>query len=115
MAAAIGLLVVACAVAVLFWPAFRGLPTEADARDVFEHKMRDKINAGILRIKSFQKVNSVTSEVFGVEMHSIHYKAEIEYLKAGDVLRAGVILEITGEVEFKRTEKGWLAKNGKLY
>ncbi|MBL4734330.1 MAG: hypothetical protein JKY18_03145 [Flavobacteriales bacterium] len=99
------------------------LPSEGDAQLVFENRWRKKIDEGVLRINSFEKVNGQESEVSGVQIYEIEYQAEIEYLKDNkpDFLKKAVgtnkgnIKNPTGKIRFEKTEKGWKGQDGNIY
>jgi len=84
--------------------------------------------AGKIRLASFRATETVEGEWFGVPMKSIEFAAEIEFLADGywvlggsragfevsssetwpsEGVTRGATRQITGDVEFCKTEKGW--------
>jgi hypothetical protein len=87
------------------------LPTEADARTVFENEMGLPSSDGIVRITYFRKVNGQSGEKSGVKFYRLYYEAELEYPKGLHTMLVkydkGEKIKRKGIIRFKMTEKGW--------
>lgn len=106
------------------------MPSEADARKVFENskinisgstifgtKMNyetegfaEKIKDGTIKIQSFRKVNGLLKEESGVKFYTIEYEAKIEFLRNDGKEKKGDVKVIYGKIEFVKKEKGWEKK-----
>ena len=109
-------------------------PSESDAKKILESKIA-KESGGLIKLVSFTKTNAILSEVQGVKVYTLEYEATIEFLEgrwwlftqgfrvsrresatfASARFRAGERRSITGEMEFKKTERGWRGEDGRIY
>ena len=121
------------AVAAFFSVGCSSAPSESDAQAVLESEGK-----GLIKLVSFSKTNAILSEVQGVKVYTLEYEATIEFLEdcwwrgprmgfswlskreprmisLYNRARAGQRELITGEMEFKKTEKGWRGEDGRIY
>ncbi len=117
-----------------------GVPSESNARSVFENEHSKEIKEGVLKIDSFEKTNGQKINIFGVEAYKVEYKANVTYPKGilpeclGDnwptniywkcfnARISGIVSKhpgqketINGEIVFEKTEKGWKGEDGEIY
>lgn len=111
-----------------------GVPSESDARDVFASRYREKIDQGLVQVDSFSKVNAQQGEMFGVKFYKVEYQATISWPKGlntqclgnnqdfkgwncwmVETRNVGQAENLTGELGFEKTEKGWKGENGNVY
>ena len=110
------------------------VPSEADARIVFQNQLGKAFKDGIVRIIYFRKVNGQSRELMGVKFYNFEYEAEIEYpngfnmeckSKKGEftgwscfmkeVHDKGEKVKRNSEITFERTEKGWKGPDNNIY
>lgn len=114
-----------------------GIPTEGDARQVFENmtnRGEKNLKTGDLELKSFKKMNAKEVDILGTKAHVIEFEAELSYPKGwnvqclGEAGKQNIIgcmmadshevgaTEVTkGEVIFEKTEKGWRGPDDNIY
>ena len=81
-------------------------PNEADARQLFESKLRGPIERGEIRVKSFAKLGGSNLEN---GRYNVDYRAEVECLKDLAGASATSVLRIEaqqGHISFKGDEEG---------
>lgn len=82
-------------------------PNEADARRLFENKLRGPIERGEMRVKSFTRLGGSTLED---GRYSVDYRAEVECLKnlVGESMTGGTIVVEAqqGYISFKSDKQG---------
>ena len=117
-----------------------GVPSESNARSVFESQNSEGLKTGVLVINSFSKTNGQKTELMGTEAYNVEFKANVAYpngvisecavekwpsniySQCFDARVRGVVPKkvgekevITGEILFEKTEKGWKGEDGKIY
>jgi len=122
--------------AILLAACSAGVPSESDARSVYENKKLKQIKEGILKVEAFKKVNGQKMNIFGVEGYEVEYRALVIYLKGilpecadkknkslkcigarreGVIRHPGESRSFKGKIHFEKTEKGWRGEDGKIY
>lgn len=104
-------------------------PSESDAKAVFEKKYEKEIKDGTVKVTKFKKVDGQSAEFAGVKLYQLKYEAEIEYPKglhpecknpSAGITPCGFYYSfkeiggkenLTGEINFEKTEKGWQVRN----
>lgn len=116
----------------------KGLPTEDDARQVFENMEQQRLKSGLAELKSFKKVNAKETEYLGTKGYQVEFEAELMFPKGlnpqciskegrranvlqcmmvspDDAAPVGGKKTIKGKLSFERTEKGWKGDDKKIY
>jgi hypothetical protein len=112
------------------------VPTEANARTVFENQLGKVLKDGTVRIIYFRKVNGQSGDKAGIRFYILDYKAEIEYPNGQNTQcftksagwecaqmnvfhvkahQKGEKIKRHGEITFEKTEKGWMGQDGNIY
>lgn len=108
------------------------VPTERDARVVFENQLGNAFKSGIVKVVSFRKVNGQSGEESGVKFYNLEYEAEIEYpngLNAHcsktkftgwdcwmkEIRAKGEKEKQKEQMTFHKTEKGWKGPDDNIY
>lgn len=108
------------------------VPSESEARAIFEKKYTKGLPDGAVKILEFKKVNGLAGERDGIKFYNMEYEAELEYPNgvnpecAGEykfswhcfeLQTAGILRKAKGEKEiikntlnFVKTENGWKAQ-----
>lgn len=117
-----------------------GTPSESSARAVFEGMHSQSIQAGMLKLESFQKVNGQKLNTGGAESYKLEYVVTVVYPKGvmpfcvevtkqgsynqecflaqllGTTFKSvGHREQMTGHITFEITERGWRGQDGKFY
>ena len=116
-----------------------GTPSESSARAVFESRHSQSIQAGLMKIESFQKFNGQKLTLGGAEVYKLEYVATVVYPKGVmpecielikqsvyhcvfaqsirdiDFKPVGHREKIAGHITFQNTERGWQGEDGKIY
>ncbi|MBI4697870.1 MAG: hypothetical protein HY758_02880 [Nitrospirae bacterium] len=107
------------------------VPSENDAKKVFENRWSLQISHGMMEIISFRKVKERKDERIGIKFHIIEFEAELkvkdfspedwqqlrleghfEKEKGPD---EGETVRLWSEVSFAGTGKGWKGEDGEVY
>jgi hypothetical protein len=116
------------------------MPSESNARSVFEDLYSEEIKKGLMIIDSFAKTNGQKRNLNGVEAYVVEYSANVTYPKgalpqcAGEearqhynqecflamsqgwlIRKVGQKEKMEGHILFEKTEKGWRGQDGKIY
>jgi hypothetical protein len=116
------------------------MPSESNARSVFENLNSEVIKKGPMIIDSFAKTNGQKRNLNGVEAYVVEYSANVTYPKgalpqcAGEearqhynqecflamgqgylIRKVGQKEKMEGQILFEKTEKGWRGQDGKIY
>lgn len=117
-----------------------GTPSERSARAIFESRHSESIQAGLMKIESFQKVNGRKLNIDGGESYVLEYVVTVVYpkgvmpecvevskqgtynplcfvaqLRGASFKPVGHREKMPGDVTFENTERGWRGEDGKLY
>lgn len=116
-------------------------PSPADGQKVLAGKIEQQ-SKGVIKLLSFAKTNAQQAEIMGVKVYTMEYQAEIEFTSncywggpfgGFEVLTgkpgpfnffmyqgksqatAGQRENISGQLHFEKTEKGWRGEDGQIY
>lgn len=110
-------------------------PSASDAEKLLQNHLDDmhKDRPGAPKIVSFKKTNGQEQNVYGQEIYTMYFEAEIEYTADGGYpfgldffnstdwgnlrgpIKKGHRVKGKGVLSFSKTEKGWRGGDGKIY
>lgn len=100
-------------------------PTEGEARRAYEAQLAQKVRTLPFTVTSFSKTNGQETDILGMKMYRFFYTAEVvfpdgynercliftdpKYCGGVPIPPGSVTQTFSGEIDFQKTERGWVA------